>query len=261
MQLNKISAILKDLDSSGYSGYYGDAISEMNHGAPEDPVLNKIYSTHMVADPVTAGASVPAPSKSVPSVKKIDDWNNFLAYFNESIKKEDIDPASLDKGEDVYARDKFGTFFKDSKDGYSYEGLTGEMQTYFNDIANSEDSFAANAVKASYPYTELSPIDNRIGSQTKNYFINSYSFGKTELSNDKYGKQQKKTFGYKGYFDPYSNSIQVSQNNMLDENGNPMSDLQVKDFYSSYAKSQAGMIKAKAINNQATSPRAVPIGE
>jgi len=135
MQLNKISAILKDLALSNYGGYYGDALESMHYGNTGDPAIDVIATKHQAEGALAGGPAEPAP-KSVPDPAKIKDWNDFLVSFGNSVKTDNIDPASLDKGPDTYARNKFAEFSKQAGKNYDYESTAKEMQTYFNDIYN-----------------------------------------------------------------------------------------------------------------------------
>ena len=197
----------------------------------------------MVKDGNSSAAATPQPptpvpdtsqAKVAPSISEVNAWNNYLSFFNGKLKQDGITDEQLDSGDGSYARNVFSEWAASGNIKTPYEDMTKKMQDYYIALFNSQDPLASNLVKSKYPKPQLSEIDGRVGSLTRNYYIPTMNYAKT--IKDKSGD---KTFSFKGIFNPYSDKmIDVFHNSMLDENGNPMSREQVAEFYKEYAKKQ-----------------------
>jgi hypothetical protein len=46
----------------------------------------------------------PTPSKVAPSLNEINQWNKYLAFFNDKVKKDGVTDEVLDTGDGTYAQ-------------------------------------------------------------------------------------------------------------------------------------------------------------
>lgn len=137
--------------------------------------------------------------KSPPTKQEIDDWNNYLKYFNDRVKTDAISDEELDKGDGRYSAEQFAKFHMSSGKNYDYDSQTKKMQDYYNSIYNSSNPMYSEGLKKNYPKPELSKVDGRIGSYTRNYYIPTYT--RAELD----GKAQ-------AVYNPYADTFAIAQN-------------------------------------------------
>ncbi len=136
--------------------------------------------------------------KTPPTKEEIDHWNNYLKYFNDQTKTRAITDEQLDKGDGMYSKQMFNSFNLLSKNNYDYDEMTKKMQDYYNSMYNSPDQFTSSLVRNNYPKPELSAVDGRVGSYTRNYYIPKYQYG------------DNKGVKVQGVIDPYNNAINVT---------------------------------------------------
>ena len=141
--------------------------------------------------------NTPEPVKSVPTKQEIDDWNNYLKYFNEKVKSDGVKDEELDAGDGQYARNQFEQYNLLTGKNYNYDAQTKKMQEYYNNLYNSPDEFTASLVKTNYTKPELSKVDGRIGSYTRNYYVPTYNHS------DNRGVR------VQGLLNPYTQGIEV----------------------------------------------------
>lgn len=115
------------------------------------------------------------PTEPTPTQQEINDWNNYLKYFNERVKVDGISDDDLDKGDGRYAAEQFVRYSIANDKNYDYPTMTRKMQAHYNALYNSPDKRISEGIKKYYPKPELSPIDGRIGSYTRNYYIPSHT--------------------------------------------------------------------------------------
>jgi len=138
----------------------------------------------------------PKPS---PTKQEVDDWNNYLKYFNEKVKSDGVTDEQLDTGDGQYAKNQFEQYNMLAGKKYDYDGQTKKMQDYYNATYNSPNPMYSAGLKKTYPKPELSKVDGRIGSYTRNYYIPSYT--RSEAS----GKAE-------ATYNPYADTFAVAQN-------------------------------------------------
>lgn len=210
--------LLKALLSATPGTYAGDSVLGGNDGNP------------------TANTVEP---KTAPNLGEIDQWNKFLGYFNDKAKKDGVTDQALDAGDGSYAKNTWDEWAAANKISSPYDETTKKMQDYYINLYNSKDQFASSLVKNNYPKEELSAVDGRVGSLTRNYYIPTMNYAKTVK--DKSGD---KTYSFKAIFNPFSESqIDVAKNSMVDDNNNPLPDEGVINFYKEYAAQKAGVKK------------------
>lgn len=140
----------------------------------------------------------PAP-KAPPTKQEVDDWNAYLKYFNEKAKADGVTDEQLDTGDGSYSRNQFEQYHMIQGKRYDYDTQTKKMQDYYNATFNSPNPMYSAGLKKNYPKPELSKVDGRIGSYTRNYYIPSYTRAEAE------GKAQ-------ALYNPYADTFLVNQN-------------------------------------------------
>jgi hypothetical protein len=146
----------------------------------------------------TSASKILAMQKTMPAVDDIQFMNNYLKYFNDKVKKDGITDLDLDTGDGKYAEDSFNKYQKLNGSNYDYKTFVSKHQQYYNDIYNGGNKFAASLLKSNYPMSQLSAVDGRIGSYTRNYYTPSYSHA------DNTGVK------VSGYVNPYSDSLELT---------------------------------------------------
>ena len=174
------------------------------------------------ASPVPTAPAVPPVVRTVPTYTKANDWNNFLIYFNDKVKQDGITDEELDKGDGAYAKKAYEEYAKTKGLAYEYDPYTKEMQQYWNDVYNSNDPLALQNVKGRYTKEQLSAVDGRVGSLTRNYYAPTINqVRKYAEERDKDGniiKPAEIIDSYRGMPDPYNGGISVHDtNNMTTE--------------------------------------------
>jgi hypothetical protein len=171
------------------------------------------------ASPVPTTPAAPPVVRTVPSYTKANDWNNFLIYFNDRVKQDGITDEELDKGDGAYAKKVYEEYAKTKGLAYEYDPYTKEMQQYWNDVYNSNDPLALQNVKGRYTKEQLSAVDGRVGSLTRNYYAPTINQGrKYAEERDKDGKvtrPEEIIDGYRGLPDPYNGGISVYDTNNM----------------------------------------------
>lgn len=113
------------------------------------------------------------PTDQIPTQQEINDWNDYLKYFNQRVKEDGISDDELDKGDGRYSAEQFAKFHMSKGKNYDYPSMTQKMQAHYNALYNSPDTRISEGIRKYYPKPELSPVDGRIGSYTRNYYIPS----------------------------------------------------------------------------------------
>lgn len=113
------------------------------------------------------------PTEPTPTQQEINDWNAYLKYFNERVRTDGISDEDLDKGDGRYSQEQFAKFAMENGKNYDYPSMTRKMQAHYNALYNSPDTRISEGIRKYYPKSELSPVDGRIGSYTRNYYIPS----------------------------------------------------------------------------------------
>lgn len=153
----------------------------------------------------------PNAKPTLPTYQEAKDWNDYLIYFNDKVKKEGITDEELDKGDGMYAQKAFDEYALQKKLPYKYADQTKKMQQYWNDVYNSNDPLALQNVRGRYTKEQLSKVDGRIGSLTRNYYAPTVNHGV------KYNTGEVVN-GYRGIPDPYNGGISIfDTNNMTEE--------------------------------------------
>lgn len=150
--------------------------------------------------PVTStNPPVGTPTRQAPTQQEIGDWNSYLKYFNEKVRTDGVTDEQLDTGDGKYAKDQFDQYNMLQGKQYDYDTHTKKMQDYYNATYNSPNVMYSAGLKKNYPKPELSKVDGRIGSYTRNYYIPSYTRAEAD------GKAN-------ATYNPYADTFQVAQN-------------------------------------------------
>ena len=142
---------------------------------------------------------VEQPQRTPPTKQEVDDWNTYLKYFNDRAKSDGVTDEQLDSGDGSYAKNQFEQYNLIQGKRYDYDSQTKKMQDYYNATYNSPNPMYSSGLKKTYPKPELSKVDGRIGSYTRNYYIPGYT--KAEEA----GKAQ-------ALYNPYADTFAVSAN-------------------------------------------------
>ena len=141
----------------------------------------------------------PVEQRTAPTKQEVDDWNAYLKYFNQKVRSEGVTDEQLDAGDGKYAKDQFEQYHMIQGKNYDYDSQTKKMQDYFNATYNSPNPMYSSGLKKNYPKPELSPVDGRIGSYTRNYYIPSYTRAEADGKAD-------------ATYNPYADTFQVAEN-------------------------------------------------
>jgi hypothetical protein len=148
-----------------------------------DPELRQSNFVTPDASSLMGGNTFPNGG-TLPSPKEIDDWNNYLKFYNQQVASKGITDDSLDTGPNKFDLETFGAYKQSNPNfGYEHDPFVSKMQKYYNDLYSDPRMKEANAMwYNAYTKPGLSNVDSRIGSYTRNYYI-----PKKDITNTKQG--------------------------------------------------------------------------